>query len=199
MKKNLVRRMGLVGLAGGLLVGLAGCPFDVVFISDKALESAIRASIGKPMGLLPAGDLLGVTELQASDPNIRSLDGLEYCLNLTVVKLRNNQMQSILPLAGLANLTWVDLGENRITNIEPLSGLFFLQYLDLCGDDNDIRVFTPLVANALAGGIGAGTTLTLSPEWTLQSDGTFYADFEDDYLALVGAGVTIIFAESSGT
>lgn len=199
MKKNLVRRMGLVGLAGCLLVGLAGCPFDVVFISDKALESAIRASIGKPMGLLTELDLLGVTELQAPELNIQSLKGIEYCRNLTVLNLRHNQIQSILPLAGLSNLTWLDLGDNKLTSIEPLSGLFFLQYLDLCGDDNDIRVFTPLVANALAGGIGAGTTLTLGTEWTLQSDGTFFADFEDDYLALIGAGVTIIFAESSGT
>lgn len=46
----------------GMLLALVmvcgtGCPPDYVFFADDALESAIRAEIGKPLGFLTAGDL----------------------------------------------------------------------------------------------------------------------------------------------
>ena len=200
MRSHLARKIALLGLVGCMLFGWNGCALlGVVYIPDAGLESAIRASLRKPFGFLTRQDLLRVTEIQAAGLGIRTLQGIEHCRSLLTLDLRSNQIQSITPLAGLGNLRWLDLSQNRITNISPLSGLFLLEWLDLHGPDNDIRDWGALVANAQNGGIGAGTTLTLSPEWTIQSDGTFYDDFQEVYQILVDAGVKIIFAESSGT
>ena len=117
----------------------------------------------------------------------------------TVLNLRGNAIKSIAPLAGLSNLTFLDLGGNKITSIEALSGLFFLHEVRLWGSDNDIVDWSPLVANAQAGGLGSGDIVTLGTEWTVTSDGTLYDDFAEPYQALLDAGVTVIFADETGT
>ncbi len=199
MRKRLARKIVLLGLVGCMLFGWNGCALlGVVFIPDAGLESAIRASLRKPFGFLTQRDLLRVTEIQAAGLDIRSLQGIEHCRSLLILNLRSNQIQSITPLAGLGNLRWLDLSQNHITNISALSGLFLLEWLDLHGPHNDIREWDALVANAQNDGIGAGTILTLSPEWTIRSDGTFYEDFQGVYQILVDAGVRVIFAESDG-
>ncbi|HPO15366.1 MAG TPA: hypothetical protein PLI09_18125 [Candidatus Hydrogenedentes bacterium] len=199
MRKTLAYRWALLGVAVGLLVGLSGCPF-FVFFPDDALDSAVRASISKPFGLLTVLDLAQVTEIQASNLDIVNLEGLQYCPSLMRLNLTNNAIQSITPLTGLTNLTWLELGGNKITNIEPLAGLFFLEYLDLWGSDNDIRDWSALVANAQAGGLGAGDTVTLGIEWTIDPETeTVYDEFKETYQALKDAGVDVFFAEEDGT
>lgn len=198
MRKTLAYRWAVMGLAVVVLAGLGGCPF-FVFFPDQALESAVRASINKPFGLINVLDLEKVTEIQAENLNIVSLEGLQYCPSLLTLNLTNNEIQSITPLTGLRNLTWLELGGNKITNIEPLAGLFFLEYVDLWGSDNDIRDWSALVANAQAGGLGTGDVVTLSPEWTMNSEGVLYDDFKAPYQALITAGVTVLFAEMDGT
>lgn len=199
MRKTLTYRWALMGVAVALLVGLSGCPF-FVFFPDDALDSAVRASIGKPFGLLTVMDLAQVTEIQAESLNIVNLEGLQYCPSLMILNLTNNAIQSITPLAGLTNLTWLELGGNKITNIEPVSGLFFLEYVDLWGSDNDIRDWSALVANAQAGGLGPGDIVTLGVEWTMDTEtGTVYDEFSETYQALLDAGVQVIFATEDGT
>ncbi len=199
MNTNLLRRVGLLGLAVCLMLGLSGCPFGVVFFGDKALESAVRAELGKPFGLLTQADLLGVTEIQAANLGITRLDGIEFCSNLTVLNLRGNKLTSIGRLAGLGNLTFLDLGGNQVTNIEPLSGLFFLHEVRLWGASMDIVDWSALVANAQAGGLGSGDVVTLGTEWTVKTDGTLFDDFQEPYQAMLDAGVTVIFAKEDGS
>lgn len=198
MSKRLARRIAVIGLVGCMLLSASGCGvLGIVFIPDAGLESAIRASLRQPFGFLTKKDLLRVTELQASGLNIHSLQGLEHCRSLITLNLRNNEIQSITPLAGLSNLRRLDLSQNRVNDITALSGLFLLEDIDLHGTHNDIRNWSALVANAENGGIGAGCTLTLSPEWTIQGDGTFYPDYQAVHEALTARGVNIIFAEAS--
>lgn len=184
------RTLGLVGLLGCLAVVFAGCPCigGPIIIRDPALESAIRASLGQPFGCLTKNDLLRVTEIQAANLNIRVLDGLENCTNLTILNLKDNQIQSITPLLTLFNLTFLDLGFNRITNIEPLAGLFFLDQLYL--DGNDIFDLSALVANAVNGGLGDGDTLVL-PDSILDGEGNVQDIFADDVSTLQQAGVQV--------
>ena len=107
---------------------------------------------------------------------------------------------SITPLAGLVNLTYLHLGDNIITEITPLSGLLFIEELLLYGDANEIFDFSPLVANAQAGGIADGDVVVLPTKTTLLDlEGTIQVYFQEDYNALVDAGAVLIFAEADGT
>jgi hypothetical protein len=194
--------MGVAGLALTVFLSLPGCNCvgDVVFIPDAALDSALRAALGKPFGCLTRQDLQSVVELQAAGLNIRNLQGLENCTSLTVLNLRSNRIQSISPLANLINLTHLDLGDNRVTNIEALAGLVFLQELNLYGDAMEIYNWSPLVANAVAGGgLGAGDVVILPTLTTLNDDNTVKEYWLSDYNALVGAGVTVLFADGGGS
>ena len=204
MKKNLVRNIGLLSLMGGIVLGLAGCPFGpnkVVYVPDAALQSAIRSAIDKPFGLLTEEDLLDVKELEAPGLDIRNLEGLEYCRFLTRANFRSNKIQSITPVSGLTFLTWLDLGDNLVRDIEPLSGLFALEYVNLFGDFMEIWDWSPLVANAQAGGLGSGDTIVLPTGTTLdaENDDAILDYWLEDYLALVASGVTIIFADPTET
>ncbi|MBP8129815.1 MAG: hypothetical protein KA184_09590 [Candidatus Hydrogenedentes bacterium] len=184
------RTFGLVGLLACLAVVFAGCPCigGPIIIRDPALESAIRASLGQPFGCLTKSDLLRVTEIQGAGLNIRTLDGLENCTNLTILNVKDNQIQSITSLTTLFNLEFLDLGYNQITNIEPLAGLFFLDELYL--DGNDIFDLSALVANAVNGGLGDGDTLVL-PDSILDGGGEVQEPYVDDVSTLQQAGVQV--------
>ncbi|HNR30346.1 MAG TPA: leucine-rich repeat domain-containing protein [Candidatus Hydrogenedentes bacterium] len=182
--------VGLVGLLGCLSLGLAGCPCigGPFLIRDAALESAVRAALGKPFGCLSRNDLLRVTEIQAANLNIHTLDGIENCKNLRILNLKNNLIQSITPLTTLINLTFLDLGFNEVSHLEPLAGLFFLDQLYL--DGNEILDLKPLVANAVNGGLGDGDILVL-PATVLGSDNEIQEIFRDDVQTLHNAGVRV--------
>ncbi len=200
-KLNQSARMLGLALAAGMF--LVGCPCipgtNFVYFPDAALESAVRASINKPFGCLLVSDLVQARIIDASGLGVRSLEGLENCTNLTEIDLSENSLKSINELTNLQNLVSLDLSNNNISRIDALSGLFLLRYLDLSGEDNDIRDFTALSANALNAGIGDGAVVTLSPEWTVNPDGEFFGDFADDYDVLIDNGVNVIFAESTNS
>jgi hypothetical protein len=138
-----------------------------VFIPDQALESALRANIGKPFGFLTENDLLGVVSLDARNLKIRSIEGIQYCLNLAWLDLDTNAISDITPLAQLGRrenpfdspLTYLNLDGNQISDIGPLTGLLNLQGLSLFG--NQVADIGPLVANALNGGLGEGDYVVL--------------------------------------
>ena len=200
MKKSIVRRTVPMLMAALLVFSLSGCPClgGAVYFPDPALESAVRDALDKPFGCLWKSELLGIVELQAAGLDIRDLEGLQYCKSLTTLNLRSNRIQSISKLNGLTNLTWLHLGDNILTDIEPLAGLLFLDYLNLFGDANEVYEWEHLVANAQAGGLGPGSTVVLPTNTTLNEDDTVRDTFQDDYQALINAGVTVIFAEPSG-
>ncbi|MBI2421603.1 MAG: leucine-rich repeat domain-containing protein [Candidatus Hydrogenedentes bacterium] len=192
------RTFALVCVTGAALAGLSGCPSifsGIVYFPDAALESAVRASIGKPLGLLTRDDLLDAREIQASALNIRNLEGLQYCRFLQTLDLRTNLVQSITPLEGLVNLRRLDLGDNEVTNIEALAGLFFLEEVILFGDGNEIINWSPLAANSRAGGLGDGDILNLPVKTTLDEEGNVLDYWFEDYQALLDAGVVLIFSE----
>lgn len=187
--------LGLALVAALLIPGCVCVPgTDFVYIRDTALESAIRASIHKPFGCLLEQDLAQARSIEAYGLGITSLDGLEFCTNLTSLDLRGNSIKSIEALTNLSNLVTLDLSNNQITRIDALAGLFLLRNVDLAGEDNDIRDFSPLSANALNGGLGDGAVVTLGKEWTLDDEGNLFPDVADDVDILTSQGVTVLFA-----
>lgn len=183
-----------------LISSISGCCLfqgSSIFFTDRALETAIRSTLGKPFFILCTGELDSITELTARGMGIVDLRGLEHCTSMVKLDLRDNKIISISPLRNLKNLVWLDLGNNYITDITPIAGMQYLEYLDISGPDNDIRDWSPLIANVNAGGLGPGDTVTLSPEWTVKDDDSFYEDFEPVYQTLINAGVNVVFAEKT--
>lgn len=200
MIRQHLAKMFLPTLIVALAATLSGCPGgNIVYFQDAALESAVRATIGKPLGLLTTTDVLAITEVDASGLNIQTLDGIESLRNLTVLNLRSNGVRSITPLENLVNLRVLDLGDNNIAQITAISGLFLLEELTLSGAQMDIVDWSPLSANATNGGLGNGDIVVLPINTTLDSDGNVLNYWEDDYLTLLNLGVSVLFDEMGTT
>jgi len=80
---------------------------------------------------------------------IEDLTGLEYCTDLTTLRLEGH-IVDVSPLAGLSNLTHLSLGDdeilggNQIVDVSPLAGLTNLTWLGL--SYNEIVDVSPLAA-----------------------------------------------------
>ena len=75
-----------------------------------------------------------LTTLDLKQKCISSLDGIDYFKKLKVLKLPNNSINDISPLAALDDLEALDLSGNCIVDVSPLSGLKKLKVLNLAGN-----------------------------------------------------------------
>jgi Leucine-rich repeat (LRR) protein len=176
----------------GMTVLLSGCPSNqaIISIPDAALEAAIRAELGHPLGFLTRGDLLKLRQLDARSLGIQNLSGLEVATNLTFLDLSGNPISDISAIANLVNLLNLNLDGTDIFEISPLAGLTNLDSVSLCGSlVTDIQ---PLVTNSVNGGLGTGDFVNL----TCDSLGDQANDFDIPFLE--SAGVNIVCCGSEG-
>lgn len=151
---------------------------NVVTFSDINFELAIRESLNKLNGDITKSDMLTIIYLEGWSKGIISIDGIEYCENLEVINLRNNQISDISSLTDLQNINYIDIAknqiadinaltnltnlleltisDNQISDISALTGLINLKYLNL--SVNKISDIQPLIQNQ---GINDGDTVTL--------------------------------------
>src|SRR6266404_2667518 len=112
-----------------------------VSIPDPGLNAAIRETLSKPAGSLTVQDLLTLTNLNAMQRSVSSLEGLSAAQNLTTLDLRGNQLTGDLDLPlGLTNLTWLNLCFNRLTNFALPADLTSLTFFGAC--ENQLTSFT---------------------------------------------------------
>jgi Leucine-rich repeat (LRR) protein len=111
-------------------------------IPDTNLDAAIKANLPHHKGDLTEKVLGDLYFLDANKKGIRSLAGLEKCPNLMEVRLAENQIVDLKPLAGLKNLQSLTLSKNQIKDLSPLRELTHLQYLEL--RDNAVTDLGPL-------------------------------------------------------
>jgi hypothetical protein len=102
-----------------------------VYFEDDNLERVIRQTINRPEGTLRAGDVMGITELDAREKEISSLDGVQAITNLQTLRLEQNKLSDISPLSRLKNLETLTLRGNEVSDLNPLAALSRLQVLDL--------------------------------------------------------------------
>ncbi|MCP4112310.1 MAG: leucine-rich repeat domain-containing protein [Desulfobacteraceae bacterium] len=107
---------------------------NIVCFPDKNLETVIREAINKPTGYIQKSDLQGLTELEAVVKYIDNIEGLQYCTNLTWLRLVWNRISDISALAGLTDLTVLGLQINQISDISALADMADLTKLDLRGN-----------------------------------------------------------------
>jgi internalin A len=86
-----------------------------------------------------------LTELDLSGFDLTDDDivPLRYMINLTTLRLGNNQISDLTPLQGLENLEVLNLSENNIEDITPLSDLVNLDRLALT--NNPISDWSPVM------------------------------------------------------
>jgi len=114
----------------------------IVTIPDETLERQIRAEIGKLEGPIYREDLKAVTRISAAEQDIRTLEGLQYCVNLRAAELWWNDIAYIPDLSDLDRLEYLQLNGNFISDISGLSGLENIEVLILGG--NNISDISPL-------------------------------------------------------
>lgn len=189
-----MKRLGsAIALVAAVALG-TGCPLNqaIVSIPDPALEAAIRAELGQPLGFLTRGDLLGLRQLDArgtAKAGIKDLTGLENATNLTFLDVSGNPISDITPVASLVNLLNLNIDGTDVFELSPLAGLINLDSLSACGTlVTDIQ---PLVTNSVNGGLGTGDFVNLS----CSELGDQANDFDIPFLE--SAGVNIVCCGSS--
>ena len=116
----------------------------VISIPDPNLASEVRRHLDVSPGV--AITQLDMLKLKVADftngGQITDLAGLEYAINLRDLRLQNQGIQNITPLAKLSKLDTLDLEGNPINNITALADLTNLVNLFL--DRTQINDLTPL-------------------------------------------------------
>ncbi len=126
MKRVVASLLTLVGLLGISQVAIAE---DPVYFADANLKAAVESELGI-YDPTPT-DMLALNTFEAYGTEIQFLTGIEYAINLTSLRLNENQISDISALSGLTNLTHLNLSVNQISDISPLSDLSNLEGLIL--------------------------------------------------------------------
>lgn len=98
--------------------------------NDSRIENAVRYYLGRETDniALTRKDLIEISELNISGENksinekLNDLSGLEYCTNLTDLRLPYNNLESddLIKINSLDKLEYLDLCGNNISDIESL-------------------------------------------------------------------------------
>ena len=146
----------------------------VVNISDVNLRAVIRDALGKSrFAPITVTDMASLTTLDASNRNIRELDGLEFATNLTALNLKDN------PLSSLSRDTHIPALQER--GIEVLFGKSLTPDFD--GD----------------GVVGIPDFLQFVDQFGFsQGDVEYDARYDLDGDGVIGVGDFLIFVDSFG-
>ena len=121
-----------------------------VNIPDANLKAALNKAIDSNRAddqAITQSELESLTGIvDFNDHDIEKLEGIQYCTNLTSLRLAHNKIIDISPLANLTNLTELTLDGNKISDVSALSGLTNLTelYLGWGPYGNEITDIGPL-------------------------------------------------------
>ncbi len=110
--------LGLVVIGGGYWL-LTSLVQESPFL-DGRLEAAVREELGVPGSYIPVSELEALTELDASERGIESLEGIEHLPNLRRLNLGGNRISDLRPLTMLSRLAALDLRDNYISDLEAV-------------------------------------------------------------------------------
>ncbi len=123
---------GVIGFSDFVIFGSSYGKEISTAIPDANLRAVIEDRLGKSSGApITREEMATLTELKASNADIRDLTGLEFATSLTELSLGNNSISDISVLSGLINLESLGLQNNNISNVSALSGLTNLTWLHL--------------------------------------------------------------------
>ena len=105
---------------------------EVVNIPDKKLHKAINESLFQD-AYTPVTKyrMSQVKEINLNDLGVKSLEGLQYCVNLENLFLENNKIEDFTPISNLTKLKVLNLNNNNIKDISFIKNLTNLTKLYL--------------------------------------------------------------------
>lgn len=110
---------------------------------DLNLEQELKSLLNKNDDeSLTKEDLESLTDVPLAGKGIKSLQGLEYAVNVKTLDLSNNQIEDIKPLGKLTKLTDLSLSRNQLNDLSALAGLVNLNTLSI--SSNQITDLKPL-------------------------------------------------------
>ncbi|MDU1414904.1 MAG: hypothetical protein E6929_19080, partial [Clostridium sp.] len=85
----------------------------------------LKAYLNKLLKQLSTSDitqdqLLSITSLNLSNLGIRSLEGLQYCTNMTGIVANNTPISDLTPLKNLTKFRYLEFDNNEISDLTPL-------------------------------------------------------------------------------
>jgi len=105
-------------------IALMQRPGGELAFADRNLESALRAEMQKPRGVIEENDLVSFRgRLDLSGKNITDISPLRHMTGLSILNLENNNIVDISPIGGLQEIMILSIGNNRISDIASLRGL----------------------------------------------------------------------------
>jgi len=156
--------------AASLLVLTAFAQCTEAYVPDAALANALLSALGKTQtDSLCVEDLETIQNLQANQCGISDLTGLEHCTSLVEVDLIDNDIATLLPIAGLSNLQALRIDGNPISDLEGVQSLLALEELGV-GFTN-VSDLTPVsqLLNLVELAIDENPVASLAPLATLAS------------------------------
>lgn len=111
---------------------------ETVVIPDSALDIALHEACQIPLDEpLTTEALATLVELNLSSSEIRSLEGMQYCFNLSSLDVSGNYLTDLTPVLGLLSLTTLNIGSNFYLSddaIQKISALIYMEelYVDYC-------------------------------------------------------------------
>lgn len=114
-----------------------------IVFGDSAVEETVRSQLALPSGPITEENMKSLVYLELpQDANIKSLQGLEYAINLYNLQATYNQIEDLTPISRLTQLTTLNLSNNLITDLTPLASLPELRTLNL--QSNPVKDISPL-------------------------------------------------------
>ena len=110
-----------------------GADTDVVEFESREFAGLISDRLSKPAANITYGDLKKITELEATESDIRSgnINDIVHLTNLQNVKIFNVPIKDLMPLSGLSSLKHLELVNCELTDITRISNLRSLEFLNL--------------------------------------------------------------------
>ncbi len=122
-----------------------------VNIPDDVLRRQIRSVIGKSQGDITCADMaslesLSIESLYSYVGEVYNLEGLQFAVNLTELRVSFTELTDLRPLSGLTSLQGLDVASNKIDDISPLQGLTNLTGLSVANNNiSDISAVSDLL------------------------------------------------------
>ncbi len=117
-----------------------------VVFADVNLETAVRAALARPKGVLCLDDVEPLESLNLNFGEVESLEGIATLKNLAELHAVGNRISDLGPLSAGENLRALFLDRNQIAELDPLQGLPRLTRVSL--DHNQINSLAPLAGSA---------------------------------------------------
>ncbi|MDE2736056.1 MAG: leucine-rich repeat domain-containing protein [Gemmatimonadota bacterium] len=140
-------------------------PSNGIFIPDTALRTYIEKELNKNPGeTITQADMNTLTILwDGNSLGIKNLRGLETANNLTKLRIQNNAISDLTPLADLTRLDFLWIGLNQVSDLTPLVNLTRLRSLLI--SINQVTDITPLqnLTRLIVLGVGNNQVSDLTP------------------------------------